>query len=111
MLNQSFESVQVSNDLAIPVKFMLWEREGESIVVACWYQLGGHVLYERFDMAGVRWAMRGQPTWPVLTKVMLQIPAADLDDARTTLLGFTEQVVKWLNQRDHRQYLDRWPGA
>jgi hypothetical protein len=63
------------------------------------------------DMAEVRWQLRGQRKWPMLTKVMLQIPAADLDDARTTLMGFTEQVVKWLNQPEHRKYLDRWPGA
>jgi EpsI family protein len=111
LLNQSFENIQVSNDLAIPVKLMLWEREGESILVVCWYQLGSLVLYERLDMAEVRWQLRGQRKWPMLTKVMLQIPAADLDDARTTLMGFTEQVVKWLNQPEHRKYLDRWPGA
>jgi EpsI family protein len=109
--SQSFENIQVSNDLAIPVKFTVWDREGESLLVACWYQLGNIVLYERLDMAGVRWQLRGRPTWPVLTKVMLQIPAADLDNARTSLTGFTEQIVKWLNQPEHRKYLDRWPGA
>ncbi len=111
MLNQTFENVQVSNDLAIAVKLTAWEREGDTIMVACWYQLGDHVLYERFDMGRIRWAMRGQPKWPVLTKIMLQAPAAEFDDARTSLMGFTEQVVKWLNQPEHRKYLDRWPGA
>ncbi len=77
LVNQSFENVQVSNDLAIAVKLTTWEREGETVLVACWYQLGGHVLYERFDMGRVRWALRGQPKWPVLTKVMLQISAAE----------------------------------
>ena len=86
--------------------------EGDTYSVACWYQLGGHVLYERFDLGRVRWAMCGQPKWPVLTKVMLQMSAAEFDDARTSLMGFTEQVVKWLNQPEHRKnYLDRWPGA
>ena len=111
LVDQSFENVQVSNDLAIAVKLTTWEREAETILVACWFQLGDQVLYERFDMARVRWALRGQPKWPVLTKVMLQIPAADLDDARTNLMGFTEQIVKWLNQPEHRKYMDRWPGA
>ncbi len=111
MLEQSFENVQVSSDLAIAVKLTKWEREGDTIWVACWYQLGGHVLYERFDLGRVRWAMRGQPKWPPLTKIMLQSSATETEDAKTSLLGFTEQVVKWLNQPEHRKYLDRWPGA
>ncbi len=111
MLNQSFENVQVSNDVAVVVKLTTWERESDTVLVACWFQLGDHVLYERFDMAHIRWALRGQPKWPVLTKVMLQTSVTESDDARTNLMAFTEQVVKWLNQPEHRKYLDRWPGA
>ena len=111
MLNQSFENVQVSNDLAIPVKLMLWEREGETILVVCWYQLGSHVLYERLDLGGgaVGDARPTQVAHAYKSCSRFRPPTSRTQ--RTTLLGFTEQVVKWLNQPEHRKYLDRWPGA
>jgi len=111
MLDKLFENVQVSNDLTIAVKVTSWEKEGEILLVGCWYQLGGHVLYERFDLGSVRWAMRGQTKWPVLIKVMLQVSATESEDAETALMAFAEQVAKWLNRPEHRKYLDRWPGA
>ncbi len=111
LINTSFENVQASKDSTIAVKLSAWEREGETVLVACWYQLGGHVLYERLDLGGVRWTMRGQPKWPVLDKIMLQISASESEDAKTAVLAFAEQVAKWLNQPEHRKYLDRWPGA
>ena len=68
LLNQSFENVQISNDLAIAVKLTTWEREGETILVACWYQLGDHVLYERFDMGRVRGRCAAKPSGPCSPK-------------------------------------------
>ena len=55
--------------------------------------------------------MRGQPTWPVLVKVMVQIPLTDPEDTKAVGLGFAQQFAKWLNQPEHRKYLDRWGGV
>ena len=52
--------------------------------------------------------MRGQATWPVLVKVMVQLPLTDPDDTKTLGLGFVQQFAAWLNQPEHRKYLDRW---
>ena len=53
-----------------------WECKGETILVAFWYRLGDHTLFERWDMGRVRWAMSGQKTWPPLVKVLLQTPTS-----------------------------------
>lgn len=112
LVDETIEKVEVADDLTIPVRLMTWEREDEQILVAYWFQLGQHVLYGREDLGlKVRWAMRAQPTWPVLVKIMLQAPLTDPEDSKTVAIGFTRQVAKWLNQPEHRKYLDRWRGA
>ncbi len=111
-LRQSQEDVKVSEDLSIPISVVTWQKEHDKVAVAYWYQLGQHVLYSRLDLGGsIRWKMRGQPTWPVLVKVMLQVPVNDSDDARAAILDFGETLSKWLNSPEHRQYLDRWGGV
>jgi EpsI family protein len=109
-LSETREDVKVAEDLAIPVSVTTWEKDNEKIVVAYWFQLGQHVLYDRFDLGKVRWGMKGQETWPVLFKVMVQIPLTDLEDSKTIGLDFSQKLAEWLNQPEHRKYLDRWGG-
>jgi EpsI family protein len=105
------EDVKVAEDLSISVSVSTWEKEGEKIVVVYWFQLGRHLLYERFDLGTIRWSMRGQPTWPVLVKVMLHVTMAGTSDPKTVALNFAQQYAEWLNQPEHRKYLDRWGGT
>lgn len=110
-LTEARENVKVAEDLSIAVSLTTWEKEGEKIQVVYWFQLGQHILYDRFDLGtNVRWSMRGQATWPVLVKVMIQLPLTDPDDAKAAGLGFAQQFAGWLNQPEHRKYLDRWGG-
>jgi EpsI family protein len=110
-ISETREDVKVAEDLTIPVSVTSWEKEGEKIIVAYWFQLGQHVLYERFDLGKVRWTMRGQPRWPVLFKVMIQVSMTDLDDTKAIALGFGQKFAEWLNQPEHRKYLDQWGGV
>jgi EpsI family protein len=103
------EKVEIGNDLTIPVAVTTWERDGDKILVAYWFQLGQHVLYSRADLGvDIRWAMRGQPKWPALLKVMVQAELTDPEASQAAAVSFTHQVAKWLNQPEHRKYLDRW---
>jgi EpsI family protein len=81
-----------------------WESpNGERLIVVYWYQLGDHVLFGRGDLGlKIRWAMRGQPTWPALIKVMMSIPAPEVEDAKLTILNFARQVAVWVNEQEHR---------
>jgi EpsI family protein len=106
------EDIKVSEDLTISVNLTTWEKEHQKIIVAYWYQLGQYVLLSRLDLgSSIRWKMRGQPQWPVLIKVMLQVPVTDPDEAKATVLGFGKIFSEWLNSPEHRQYLDRWGGV
>ncbi len=104
LMKESRENLPIAEGLTIPVSLTTWEREGERVLVIYWYQLGEHVLFGRWDLGlKIRWSFRGQPKWPALIKVMLQIPAPEPEDARTTILGFAEQVAKWENLPAHRE--------
>ncbi len=104
--DESRELLLVSDDLTIPVSLTTWKLEGRRVLVAYWYQLGEHVLFGRWDLGiKVRWSLAGKPKWPALVKVMLQIPASELEEAKATLLSFAEQVAKWENQPRRRREL------
>jgi EpsI family protein len=105
------ENVEISQGSTLPVAMTAWEKEGEKVMVVYWYQLGEQVLYDRFELGSIRWKMRGQPKWPALIKVMIQIPVTDPDDSKALVLGFAEHVAKWLNQPAHKKYLGRWPNV
>lgn len=94
--------VSISEDRSIPVAVTKWEKEGERVLVIFWYQIGDHVMLNRFELGEARWALRGLPKWPPIVKVMIQIPAPDVDDAKAIGLAFAELVAKWENQPSHR---------
>jgi EpsI family protein len=99
----STSDLQISDTLTIPVSVSVFHKGPERVMVAYWYQLGEHVLFGRWDLGlKVRWALAGKPKWPALIKVMVQIPVSDINDARSALLSFTEQVAKWENLPKHR---------
>ena len=110
-ITNSVENVQVTDDLTIAVSLIAWEKEGERVLVAYWYQLGNHVLHDRLDLGRIRMKMRGQSEWPALIKVMVQIPLADPQQAQKTLMDFTTTMGKWLNQPSHQKYLAKWHGV
>lgn len=72
-------------------------------MVVYWYQLGDHVLFDRWDLGmKIRWSLRGREKWPALIKVMLTIPAADPEAAKPVLLDFAKQLAAWENQPKHQ---------
>ena len=36
---------------------------------------------------------------------------ADYEDSKTVALDFCKAFADWLNQPEHRKYLDRWGGV
>jgi EpsI family protein len=103
-LSETRSDIQIDDELTLPVSVTHWKLKNERRVVVYWYQLGKHVLFGRFDLGlKVRWSLAGKPTWPVLIKVMAEIPVtAKPEEAEDLLLGFVTRVAKWENQPAHR---------
>jgi EpsI family protein len=113
----SEEEIPVDDERNVPVNITTWERTTlergrgrERVVVLYWYQIGEHVLFGRWDLGKVRWAMRGQPVWPATVKVLLQTSAeGDLYDAKTRILDLAEQIGRWIDKRSHQMSVGEKP--
>ena len=76
-----------------------WEKKGQMHVVAFWYELGDHTLFERDDLApwkSTLWAMAGKPKWPVMFKVLIESSGGDPDQAKADVLEMAKSVREWL---------------
>ena len=52
------------------------------------------------DMGKVRWALRGQKSWPPMIKVLLETSAADKYAARVRILDFAALIQTWLEKAE-----------
>jgi len=87
---------------SIPVSLSTWQRDGQRIVVLYWFQLAEHVLFDRYEMAKVRWRMRNLETWPSMTKVLLQTSAGgDVAGAKAQIKRFAQLVCDWISDAEH----------
>jgi EpsI family protein len=102
-------TIDIGGGQTIPVRLVYWEKENNQVLVAFWYQVGDHILYTREDMPALRWKMWGQPVWPAMFKMMLQVSVTGTDDPREVILDLGGKIAQWINQPAHKSYLDRWP--
>ena len=51
------------------------------MIVAYWYEVGDYTMYERQDLLKTQWAMFGKTKWPVMFKVLLEMPADDAEQS------------------------------
>ena len=110
LTEETSAEIQVNDKRSVPVNITTWERGGERVVVLYWYQIGEHVVFSRFDLGEVRWAMRGRPAWPATVKVLLQTSAeGDLDDAKNRILDLAEQIGRWINKPSHQTDVGETP--
>ena len=77
-----------------------WDgSDNQKYVVAFWYELGDHTLFERDDLAPWKptfWAMAGKRKWPVMFKVLIQASGKDTDQATADVLEMAKSVREWL---------------
>jgi EpsI family protein len=91
-------TLNVSDESSIPVSLTTWEREGDRVLVMYWYQLGDHILFNRWDLFWARVDMRGKETWPALVKVLLQTRATDGEKAKERIKVIARTVYQWINE-------------
>ncbi len=100
LVSESTVEVPISKEASQRVDLSTWEKRGETILVMFWYRLGDYTLFERWDMGKVRWAMRGQKSWPPLVKVLLQTPTSRGDEfySKARIQEMAARIQTWLNQ-------------
>lgn len=79
-------------------RILAMERERSRIFVLFWYQLGDRYFTEREVMRSMFWSMRGQDSWPVQVKVMMQTSAADFASARQAFREVASPMLTWFEE-------------
>jgi len=103
LYESSKEPISETNDKSDKISLCTWDKSGERVFVAYWYQLGDYRLYSRWDLGTVRWQMRGRKTWPALIKILLSTEAGmKPEDSKARLVGFADLVHQWINQPQHQ---------
>lgn len=84
-------------DSQLSASVSTWTQEGKMIRVLYWFELGDHLLYNRYDLGMVRWAMRGRPRWPALIKVLIQTYATQNEsDDLARLQSLVRPMTMWM---------------
>jgi hypothetical protein len=88
--------LNAANRPEMKVSVSTWYRKSEKVIVAYWYEVGDNTLYERQDLLSTDWKMFGKTKWPVMFKVLLEMPADQEEQAKTELMDVAQAVREWL---------------
>lgn len=91
-------------DTAVSVS--TWMRKNEKVIVAYWYEVGDYTMYERQDLLNTQWAMFGKTKWPIMFKVLLEMPADDAEQAKTDILDMAQFIREWLGKDQIKPLVD-----
>ncbi|MGO9114475.1 MAG: exosortase-associated EpsI family protein [Thermoguttaceae bacterium] len=90
------EPLKARNRPDTAISISTWTRKSEKVIVAYWYEVGDYTMYERQDLLKTQIAMFGKTKWPVMFKVLLEMPAGESDQAESEILGMAQSVREWL---------------
>ena len=90
------QPLKAANRPDTKVSVTTWLRSSEKVIVAYWYEVGDNTMYERQDLLPTQWAMFGKTKWPVMFKVLLEMPADEPDQSKTEILEMAQFIREWL---------------
>jgi len=93
------ETVKAPDRPDTEISVTTWERKGERVIVAYWYEIGDYTMFERQDLLSTQWKMRGRTKWPAMFKVLLEMPAGDAEQNLQTmkdLMSMAQAARQWL---------------
>ncbi len=93
--SQIRKPLQAANRPDTDISVSTWDKDGQRCVIAYWYEVGDHTMYERGDLLSTQWAMRGKSKWPVTFKVLLHA-SGPTDQATVDVLEMAKAVREWL---------------
>ena len=81
-----------------PARLLTFQREGETIQVLYWYQLGQGTAVDYGSVRKLRWHYLGRATRPPLLKVMLQTAVRKPGEAEKTLDDIAGRLLAWTRE-------------
>lgn len=85
----------------IEVSLSTWNNreQRDQVLVLYWYELGAHVLFDRWDLGKARWNLRGQETWPPMFKILLETSAAGGQASQADIVEVAGLLRAWLSSQ------------
>ena len=78
------------------ISMTTWKKNNEKVLVAYWYEVGDYTMYERHNLWNTQLAMVGKTQWPVMFKVLLEVPLVESSQAKIEILNMAQSVREWL---------------
>jgi EpsI family protein len=80
------------NQTSFPVEWMLLQKEGKSIVIGHWYEMGDRRFTAADEGIAAFCALWGEPVWPSTVKFLVQTNAGSIKDAEPLLQDFCSKM-------------------
>lgn len=85
-----------------PLRLMLMEQSGGTIVTGHWYEMGPSHFFSRNEAREVQREYWGERELPFVAKVLIQVSAPDLEGARPRIEELAQAISHWTNQLQSR---------
>lgn len=94
---QERESLEVEVDRIgkVPVQAIVMQRGDQRLVVAFNYRIGDNVYTDEKTAHAMHLKYFGQPVWPAVTKLMIQIQSPDIASAKPNIERFVKAFYRW----------------
>lgn len=88
-------ALEVEGVGAVPIEISLMDRDGERLVIAFSYSMGGQRFATETDARLVQTKFWGQQEWPSVTKYLIQVNAVDIDAALPDVEELLGEFIRW----------------
>jgi hypothetical protein len=103
-----FRPLEADGRPATRISLTTWtSKEGGKVLVAYWYEVGDlDTMFERGDLLKTQWKMFGKTKWPVMYKVLLEMPTDNAGTSTDEIMEMAREVRQWLGRKDVRPVLE-----
>ena len=95
--SQAYEQLRINNEKFLRVSVSRWERKQYRVAVLFWYQLGGHVLFQRSDLEKLEVKLGDQGSRPHLVRILMQTGQSSPGEAESDLRKLACSIAQWLD--------------
>ncbi len=89
---------QPNSDGIPPLRYMLMEQSGRSIVTAHWYEMGQSTFFSRDEAREIQRGYWGERDLPFVTKALIQVSTTDLDGAKPRIEELAQAIAQWTQE-------------
>ncbi|KAA5546249.1 EpsI family protein [Roseiconus nitratireducens] len=107
LVGKQTAELEVDGVDSLPVQFTLMQQGDQRVVLGFTYEVGDQHYITDSGARLVQLELLGRPTWPVVTKYLVQTSAASIEDARPVIEPLLGGMIEWHAKTVREAGLDR----